>query len=413
MYEGMFKMNINKVFSAYMLDSLSLWHTRLGHISTRKMNCMVKTNLIPKYEIDMVDKCKICMQTKITRMPFFKIERTSSLLELIHSDVCDFHSTPTRGGKKYFAIFIDDYSKLCYVYLLHSKDEVFEKFKIYKAEVENQCGTKIKRLRSDRGGEYYFPDYFETMGIIHEITAPYTPQQNGVAERKNRTLTEMVNAMLSNAGLGTSLWGEAILTATYILNRIPLKKSNITPYEFWSKKKPNLSYFKTWGCRAIVRLPEPKRKKLGEKGIECIFLGYALHSKAYRFLVAEPNDAVSINTIIESRDAVFYENMFDRIPRLKSSKDLESNNDLDPLPLMSRENNEPLQVSNEDNEPEEHVELRRSKRARKEKTFGPDFIVYLVEGTRKTTCYHSMFSLHVKTDPLTFEAAMKFQDVAF
>ena len=122
MYEGMFKMNINEVVSAYMLDSLSLWHTRLGHISTRKMNCMVKTNLIPKYEIDMVDKYKICMQTKITRMPFPKIERTSSLLELIHSDVCDFHSTPTRGGKKYFATFIDDYSKFYYVYLLHSKD---------------------------------------------------------------------------------------------------------------------------------------------------------------------------------------------------------------------------------------------------------------------------------------------------
>ena len=85
-YEGMFKLNINKIIFSYILDSLSLWHTRLGHISTRKMNYMVKSNLISKYEIDMIDKNKICMQTKITRMSFPKVERISSLLELIHSD---------------------------------------------------------------------------------------------------------------------------------------------------------------------------------------------------------------------------------------------------------------------------------------------------------------------------------------
>ena len=101
------------------------------------MNYMVKSNLIPKYEIDMVDKYKIYTQTKITRMSFLKVERTSSLLELIHSDVCDFHSTPTRGGKKYFATFIDDYSKFCYIYLLHSKNKVFKKIKVYKSKVEN------------------------------------------------------------------------------------------------------------------------------------------------------------------------------------------------------------------------------------------------------------------------------------
>ena len=90
------------------------------------------------------------MQTKITRMTFPKVERTTFLLELVHSDVCDIYSNPTREGKKYFVTFIDDFSKFCYIYLLHSKDEVLSKFMVYKTEVENQCNLKIKRLRYDR-----------------------------------------------------------------------------------------------------------------------------------------------------------------------------------------------------------------------------------------------------------------------
>lgn len=94
----------------------------------------------------------------------------------MHSDVCDLHSNPTRGGKKYFVTFIDDFSKFCHIYLLHSKDEVLDKFKVFSSEVENQCNVKIKRLGSDRGGEYHFPEYCENVGIIHEKSAPYTPQ---------------------------------------------------------------------------------------------------------------------------------------------------------------------------------------------------------------------------------------------
>ena len=177
LYQGMFKLNINKINnSIYMLDSFYFWHTRLGHANTRNMNGMVKLDLIPKYDNNIGDRCKICMQTKITRMTFPKVERTTFLLELVHSDVCDMHSNPTRGGKKYFVTFIDDFSKLCYIYLLHSKDEVLRKFMVYKIEVENQCNLKIKRLRFDRGGEYHFPEYCENVGIIHETSAPYTPQ---------------------------------------------------------------------------------------------------------------------------------------------------------------------------------------------------------------------------------------------
>ncbi|GJZ25882.1 zinc finger, CCHC-type containing protein [Tanacetum coccineum] len=205
--------------------------------------------------------------------------------------------------------------QFCYVYLLHSKDEALDKFKVFKTEVELQQGSQIKRFRTDRGGEYMDTLYFQSVGIIHETTAPYTPQQNGISERKNRVLKEMVNSMLSYSGLSQGFWGEAMLTACYLLNRVPNKRNRITPYELWTKRKPNLNYLRVWGCRAVVRLPDPKLKTLGERGIECIFVGYAEHSKAFRFYVIEPNDSVAINLIIESTDVIFDNNRFSSIPR--------------------------------------------------------------------------------------------------
>nr|GEU78714.1 zinc finger, CCHC-type [Tanacetum cinerariifolium] len=140
--------------------------------------------------------------------------------------------------------------------------------------------------------------YVPKLRINHETIDPYTPQQNGVAERKNKALKEMVNSMLSYSGFSEGLWGEAMLTACYLLNRVSNKRNKTTPYELWYKKRPNLAFLRVWGCKAVVRLPDPKRKTLGEKSIDCIFVGYVEHSKAYRFYVIEPNDSVSVNSII-------------------------------------------------------------------------------------------------------------------
>ncbi|GKB52029.1 zinc finger, CCHC-type containing protein [Tanacetum coccineum] len=248
---GMFMLNLNKVPSSinsvymaysHVVDS-KVWHARLGHVHYNRLHDMSKDSLIPSFDKNM-EKCNTCMLTKITRQPFKDIKRNSILLELIHSDLCDFHATPSIGNKKYVVTFIDDASRFCYVYLLHAKDEALDKFKIYKTEVELQQNNLIKTLRTDRGGEYYDPSYFQSVGIIHQTTAPYTPQQNGVSERKNRALKEMVNSMLSYSGLSEGFWGEAMLTACYLLNRVPNKNNKITPYELWYKKRPNLSYLR-------------------------------------------------------------------------------------------------------------------------------------------------------------------------
>ena len=133
------------------------------------------------------------------------------------------------------------------------KSESFEKFKTYKNEVQNQLGKNIKTLRSDRGGEYLsqeFTDHLRDCGIISQLTPPGTPQWNGVSERRNRTLLDMVRFMMSQSDLSISFWGYALETTAFILNRVPLKAVEKTPYEIWTGKTPSLSFIKIWGCEA-------------------------------------------------------------------------------------------------------------------------------------------------------------------
>lgn len=215
---------------------------------------------------------------------------------------------------------------------------------------------------------------------------------------KNHVLTKMVNALLSNSGLSSGFWGEAMLTACHILNRVPQKRNKVTPYELWNKRKPNLNYLRVWGCRAVVKVPEPKKRKLGERGVECIFIGYAQHSKAYRFMVIEPNDSISVNTVIESRDAIFDENRFKSIAKN--------------IPEENQKGKEVVENEN-DQEIVEVPELRRSKRARKVKSFGSDFFTFLVEGSREAVIRKIPYCFNTEADPQTLEEAMKDRDAAF
>ena len=170
---------------------------------------------------------------------------------------------------------------------------------------------KSKKVRSDRGGEYLLLNKFcEKEGIIHEVTPPYSPESNGVAERKNRTLKEMMNAMLVSSAAPNNLWGEALLSACFVQNRIPHKKTQKTPYDLWKGFVPNLNYLKVWGCLAKVLLPDLKKRKIGSKTSDCMFIGYAQQSAAYLFLVLK-SDILDRNTIVETKDAEFFENVYE------------------------------------------------------------------------------------------------------
>ena len=171
-------------------------------------------------------------------------------------------STQAKGGYEYFITFTDDYSRYGYVYLMKRKSETFEKFKEFKAEVENQLGKRIKAIRSDRGGEYLFgdfKDYLTQNGIVSQLTAPGTPQQNDVAEKRNRTLLEMVRSMMSYSTLPISFWGYALNTTIHLLNFVPSKYVPKTPIELWNGRKPSMKYLHIQGCQAHVLKGKPDK----------------------------------------------------------------------------------------------------------------------------------------------------------
>ena len=411
-----FNVNNNKASSStYMIehDSLFLWHLRLAHIGFSTMKRVKKCGMID-CDIRNYGKCETCVKAKMIKKPFPNVVRNSKLLDLIHYDLCELNGILTRGGKRYFITFIDDYSRYTYVYLLKQKDEAFGAFKIFKAEVENQLNIKIKVLRSDRGGEYFsneFTHFCEENGIIHESSAPHTPQQNGVAERKNRTFLEMINSMIVYSKLNNNLWGEALLTACHILNRIPMKKNDMSPYELWRGRKPNIGYFKVWGCLAYCKKTEPNRTKLGSRAIKCAFVGYANNSKAYRLLDVESN------VVIESREVEFFENK------------LYGDNSQSSTPLGENilyENNSQASTSKRGSQEEnttkvveQPIEPRRGQRVRKEKSLNNDEIdsqlisFYAVEGTREEVIRKIPLILLIEDDPKTFLEAMQSRDSAF
>ena len=164
--EGMVKLcivdngiNNKNAAPAYMIDLITLWHGRLAHIELCTIKRIIKCVLISCNDIGNFEKCETCVKSKMVKKPFYSVDKNSELLDLVHSNICELNDMLTRGGNRYFITFIDDCSRFTYVYLLKHKDKAFNVFKVYKTEVENQLGRKMKVFRSDKGGEY-FPNNF-------------------------------------------------------------------------------------------------------------------------------------------------------------------------------------------------------------------------------------------------------------
>lgn len=259
-----------------------------------------------KSSIPIYDSCVFGKHSK-SPYPPDPATRATEILALIHTDLCGSMNTPSFRGAYYFLLFIDDYSQYTHVYFLTRKSETLSQFIKYKNIVERHTNKHILILRSDNGGEFtskQFNNYCHESGIQRQFTNPYNPTQNGISERKNRTLVESARSMLKAANLPNSFWAEAISTACYLRNISHTKAlNNITPYQLWTGIRPNLSHLKVFGCLAYAYIPKYKRQKLDFKTHKCIFVGYGQPNGVKGYRLYDPQSG----QFFYSRDVIFSE----------------------------------------------------------------------------------------------------------
>src|SRR5271169_1751073 len=276
----------------------------LGEENIRKLAKMVNGMVIKSRTT--VGVCEACLEGKQHRQPSHQpATRATEPLELIHSDLCGPIDPTSHGGTNYYLLLTDDFTRMTHIYPLKKKSsaDVLEKFREYKAEVEKQTGKVIKRLRTDGGGEYekWMGAHLKGSGIIHETTAPYSPDQNGVAERANRTIMERVKAIIAEAKLDKRLWMEIADTVVYLKNRSPTTAVATTPYELWHGSKPDLSHLRIIGSTAYIHVPKEKRIKLDTHSHKGIMISYDGSTNQYKVWDLTRKD------IVVSRDVVFIE----------------------------------------------------------------------------------------------------------
>jgi len=290
-----------------------VWHQRIAHRSLNPQTAIQIAKSVTGFDLaENSNKdggvCGICAEGKQTR-EYLTGEREMSeeLLHTIHSDVCGPMAVTGLMGERYFTTFIDESSGRIAISLLAQKADVFSRFIEYKAKVERETGKKIKSVRCDGGGEYtgnIFRRYLAENGITQRITPSYTPEHNGVAERANRTIMDMVRCMLFDSGFGKEFWGFAALTAVHIINRLPSSAhENKTPFEIWFGSQPSIAHLRVFGCIAYRHIPSQTRRKLDPKGQKCRMIGYREESGSRVYRVYDENT----KQVLLTRDVVFDE----------------------------------------------------------------------------------------------------------
>ena len=298
-----------KCLQADISNKAELWHHRYGHLSYKGLHTLCSKEMVVGLpEIGEVKTtCEACVRGKHHRVPFPKQSkwRATEKLQLIHSDLCGPISPASNSQRRYLISFIDDFSRKTWIYFVMEKSEAFHQFKTFKAFVEKQTGLFIKCLRTDRGGEYNsneFKEFCREHGIKRQLTTAFTLQQNGVAERKNRTIMNMVRAALLEKEVPKSFWPDVVQWVNHVLNRSPtLIVRDMTPEEAWSGRKPSVEHFRIFGCIGYVHVPDVKRRKLDDKSVKCVLLGFSSESKAFKMFDPEENK------VHISRDVIFEE----------------------------------------------------------------------------------------------------------
>ncbi|KAJ9552796.1 hypothetical protein OSB04_016841 [Centaurea solstitialis] len=253
-----------------------LWHKKLSHLNFRTLHSLSSKDLViglPKLNILKDKVCGACEKGKISRSSF-KSKKNFSIntpLQLLHVDLCGPVSTPSLGGKRYILVLVDEFSRFTWTFFLGHKGDAAEEIILFIKKIEVRTGLPVRSIRSDNGTEfknYTLDSFLNDKGISQQFSAVRSPQQNGVVERKNRTLCEAARSMLCEANLPTYFWAEARLGKT--------------PYELFKGKKPKIGFFHVFGCTCYVLNDRDHLGKFDPKGDEGIFVGYSLTPKAYR-----------------------------------------------------------------------------------------------------------------------------------
>ena len=232
--------------------------------------------------------CSVSEEGKSHRLPFptQQIRRATKKLELVHTEICGPMHTDLMNGSKYFILFIDDFSRYTWIHFMKMKSEAFQMFIKFKALAENEADLKIKTLRSDNGAEFLsnqFQEFLQKNGIIHQLSTPYSPQQNGVCERKNYISVEHARCLLFKNKMPKFFWVEAVNTAIYLQNQLSTKAlNNITPYEAWTSCKLKVKHLRIFGSVCYIHVPQEKRTKLDKQADVHILVSYSVVTKGYK-----------------------------------------------------------------------------------------------------------------------------------
>jgi transposase InsO family protein len=298
--------------SAYSFSApiWQLWHSRLGHPSNKILSSIFPSlQCNPSLSESVKTHCTHCLAGKMHQLPFPVSNKTvSSPFSLIHADLWGPAPIVSYTGFKYYLVLVDEFTKFTWTYLLKHKSDTLQVFTQFHAMVHTQFSLPIKTFRTDCGGEFTstkFNQFCTNHGIIHQLSCPHTPQQNGTAERKHRHLIQCALALLSESKLPISYWSYAVSTAAHLINRLPtpnLKQK--TPWELLFHKPPDIQYLRTFGCQCFPLLTPYTAHKLHPKTISCVFLGYPTNTKGYLCL-----DPVT-KRVYTSRHVLFNEHVF-------------------------------------------------------------------------------------------------------
>jgi transposase InsO family protein len=267
-----------------------LWHRRPTHVGMSTLKKLLKKELVRGLKNVKFEKDKLCNACQADKQvtnthPTKAYMLTSRVLELLHMALFGPTTYKSLGGNLYCIVIIDDYSRHTWVFFSHDKTKVIAYFRKFAKRAQNEFDVKIKKIRSNNGKEFVntnIKEYYDEVGIKHEVTATYTPQQNGVVERKNRTLITLARTMLDEYNTPQDLWTEAINTACYASNHLFLQKFlSKTPYELLNGKKLDVSFFQMFGCKCYIYKNRQYLEKFQRRDIGFL-VGYSSKSKAYQ-----------------------------------------------------------------------------------------------------------------------------------